>query len=208
MELQLQQKLKSIIPDAILQDFINTCDIYNINSTLRISHFLAQVIHESGNFKNTEENLRYSAAGLLKTFSKRFKTLEEAKLYEKQPQKIANKVYSNRKDLGNGDELSGDGWRFRGRGFIQITGRNNYSKLSTDLKIDFITNPDLLLTTKYACLSAGWFWNVNNLNVKADKGNSKSVVEKITLVVNGGKNGLGSRIEIFNKVYNILAQTI
>lgn len=165
---------------------------YGLNTELRIDHFMAQIEHESG-LKPISENLNYSSAGLLKIFKKYFATLEIAKEFARKPEKIANKVYADR--IGNGDECSGDGWRFRGRGFIQITGRANYIELSKDTKIDFLNNPDLLLTEANSMVSALWFWNKNKLNLLADADN----VVAITRRINGGLNGLAHRKELLNK---------
>lgn len=157
-----------------------------INTPLRLAHFFAQLAHESG-LKPISENLNYSAEGLVKIFKRYFPTLEIAKLYTRQPQKIANKVYSNR--MGNGDENSGDGWKYRGKGFIQITGKNNYKALTQNTKIDYLNNPDLLLNEADAMISALWYWNINNLNRFADKDDILS----ITKAINGGTNGIEDR---------------
>jgi putative chitinase len=166
---------------------------FNINTKLRLSHFLAQILHESDKFRLVKENLYYSTKGLLTTFKKYFKTEEVASQYAKKPNKIANKVYANR--MGNGSPESNDGARFIGRGYIQITGRNNYTKLSNDLNIDFLSKPELLEEIKYAMLSAGWYWNVNNLNILADRDD----LDSITRVINGGTNGLSHRAELLDE---------
>lgn len=150
-----------------------------INTQKRLAMFFAQLDHESG-LKPISENLNYSADGLLKTFPKYFNS-ETAKEYARQPQKIANRVYANR--MGNGSESSGDGWKFRGRGFIQITGKNNY------IACGYANNPDNLLNEVDAMVSAVWFWNQNNLNKFADLGDVKGC----TKVINGGLNGLADR---------------
>lgn len=164
---------------------------YKVNTPLRLSHFFAQLEHES-NLKPIEENLNYSASGLRKIFGKYFTDLESIK-YQRKPELIANKVYANR--MGNGNEASGDGWKYRGRGFIQITGKNNYILLSKDTKIDFVNNPDLLLNEANSMTSALWFWNKNKLNNLADKDDVKG----ITKIINGGYNGLKHRIKLLNK---------
>ena len=166
-------------------------NVHHVNTPLRQAHFFSQMEHESG-LKPVSENLNYSATGLLSTFGKYF-DLESAKLYARQPQKIANKVYANR--MGNGNEASGEGWKYRGRGFIQITGKNNYSMLSKDTRIDFLSNPDLLLTEVNSMISALWYWNKNGLNALADKNDIKG----ITRTINGGYNGLADRTELLNK---------
>jgi len=162
-----------------------------IDTPLRISHFMAQIEHESG-LKPISENLSYSAVRLEIIFNKYFNS-DLANKYAGHPEKIANKVYANR--MGNGNEQSGDGWKYRGRGFIQITGKENYSNLSKDTGIDFTNNPDLLLEEPNAALSALWFWNEKNLNLFADKDDIKS----ITLRINGGLNGIEHRKELLLK---------
>lgn len=167
---------------------------YKINTPLRLAHFMAQIEHES-NLKPISENLNYSAKGLMQTFSKYFTTAESL-LYARKPEKIANRVYANR--MGNGNEASGDGWKFRGRGFIQITGQDNYTALSIATSIDYISNPDLLLSEADSLISALWFWKKTGLNKLADEDNLK----KITRRINGGYNGLAHRTELLNKYKN------
>lgn len=170
---------------------------YHVNTPLRLAHFMAQIEHESG-LKPISENLNYSAAGLAKTFKKYFATIELANKYQRNPEKIANKVYANR--MGNGNEESGDGWKYRGRGFLQITGHDNYLMLSKDTRIDCFDNPDLLLEEANAMISALWFWNKNKLNALADLDN----IETITNRINGGFNGLEHRKEVLLKWKNQL----
>lgn len=166
---------------------------YHVNTPLRLAHFLAQTEHESG-LKPIAENLNYSASGLLATFGKYFNNSpNEAKKYERQPEKIANRVYANR--MGNGNEASGDGWKYRGRGFIQITGKDNYLMLSKDTRIDCLNNPDLLLQEANAMISALWFWNKHKLNELADKDDILGITKKI----NGGTNGLEHRKKLLEK---------
>lgn len=150
---------------------------WEISTPLRVAHFMAQIDHESG-LKPISENLNYSAEGLLKTFSKYF-TSSQAKIYARQPEKIANRVYGNR--MGNGDEVSGDGWKYRGRGFLQITGKNNYVKLREDTGVDYVNNPDLLLTEADSMISACWYWKTNNINRFADKDDLDGVSDLINL---------------------------
>ena len=169
---------------------------YGVTSKLRIANFMGQLEHES-NLKPISENLNYSAEGLLKTFPKYF-NLDKSIAYARQPEKIANRVYANR--MGNGDESSGEGWKFIGRGFIQITGKENYFRLSNDTDIDFIHNPDLLLEEANAIISALWFWNLKGLNVLADKDDVKGITKR----VNGGVNGLADRIAKVNNWKNKL----
>jgi len=164
---------------------------YGVNTKLRLAHFMAQIEHESG-LKPIAENLNYSANGLRKTFKKYFTDLEAIK-YQRKPELIANRVYANR--MGNGNEASGDGFKFRGRGFIQITGKNNYILVSKDTHIDFLNNPDLLLIEANAMISALWFWKKNNLNFWADRDDINTITKKI----NGGYNGLSHRKELLLK---------
>lgn len=160
---------------------------FEINTPLRQQHFLAQVLHESGNLKFLKENLNYSAAGLLTTFKKYFPTEDLAKQYERQPDKIANHVYANR--MGNGTEASGDGAKFKGRGYIQLTGKDNYHGLTEATQVDFVNHPELLETYEYAALSAGWYWSKTGLNALADKDDIVSITKRI----NGGTLGLDDR---------------
>lgn len=164
---------------------------FNVNTHLRLSHFFGQLQHESG-LKPIEENLRYSAKRLTEVFGKYFTPIT-AKQAEYKPQIIANKVYANR--MGNGNEASGDGYRFRGRGFLQITGRNNYTALTkwakaNGIDADYVKYPDLLLNEADALIAALWFWTANGLNAYADKDDVLTITKRI----NGGKNGLQDRI--------------
>ena len=170
----------------------------NIDTPLRVAHFLAQVIHESGHFKTNVENLNYSASALQSVFKKYFPNETLANQYARQPEKIANRVYANR--MGNGDEASGDGWKYRGRGLIQLTGFNNYKQCKDEMKIDIVKNPDLLLVPEYALKSACWFWNKNNLNQYADKDDIITITKRI----NGGTNGLEDRKANLKRAKQIL----
>jgi putative chitinase len=153
---------------------------YHINTDLRISHFMAQLEHESGGLKPKSENLNYSKEGLLATFGKYFNNSPvEALNYQKQPERIANKVYANR--MGNGNEASGDGWKYRGRAFFQLTGKSNYLVLSKDTKIDCYNNPDILLEEANAIISALWYWGKNKLNDLADKDDLDGISDIINL---------------------------
>lgn len=174
------------IDNKWLQPLLDTFDKYEINTPQRQSAFIGQCAHESANFKVLQENLNYSAKGLMATWSSRFPDMDTAERYERQPEKIANKVYA-RADMGNTDD--GDGWKYRGRGVVQLTGKNNYRSCGDALGIDLVANPDLLLEPEYACLSAGWFWNKRGLNTLADAND----IEGITKRVNGGLNGLVDR---------------
>ena len=175
---------------------------FNVNTQLRLAHFLGQLQHESG-LKPIEENLRYSAKRLTEVFGKYFPTLEIANQYAMQPQKIANRVYSGR--MGNGNEASGDGYRFRGRGFLQITGRNNYTALTkwakaNGIDADYVNNPDLLLRESDALIAALWFWTANDLNKYADKDDILTITKRI----NGGLTGINDRKSKTLKYYNLL----
>jgi putative chitinase len=195
------EALKGHVPDTVIAEIPLIAEKYAINTPLRLAHFLAQAGHESGGFKAVKENLNYSAEGLNKIFPKYFPTVDAAKPYARNPEKIANKVYGNR--MGNGDEASGDGFKFRGRGYIQLTGKVNYTAFDTAVPEDILKDPDLV-ATKYPLLSAGWFWGKNNLNALADKGALPGDVTAITKRVNGGTIGLADRQKHFNEYYNLL----
>ena len=194
-------KLKGHIPDTVIEMISDTAAKFQINTPLRLAHFLAQCGHESGGFRATQENLNYSAKGLNGIFKKYFPTEASAVDYARKPQKIANKVYANR--MGNGTEASGDGYKFRGRGYIQLTGKSNYTLFGKAIGEDICANPDLV-SSKYALLSAAWFWSKNGLNTIADGGTEDSVVTSVTKRVNGGTNGLADRITHFKEYYNLL----
>jgi putative chitinase len=195
------QKLESKVPDNIFAELALIGDKFGINTPERIAHFLSQCAHESGNFKVFTENLNYGAKGLRSIFPKYFPTDALAAAYERKPEKIANKVYANR--MGNGDEASGDGWKFRGRGAIQLTGKNNYSEFDKFVEDDILANPDLV-ATKYPLLSAAFFFHKNNLNAIADKGIGSDIVLAMTKRVNGGTHGLEDRQAKFNLYKSIL----
>lgn len=187
------QKFKEVFPycknaDVLVNLLDNILNSSGIDTKERVNMFLAQCGHESGGFTITVENLNYSAKGLRSTFPKYFKSESEALIYERKPEKIANKVYADR--IGNGPESSGDGWKYRGFGFIQLTGKSNYEAFSKDMGIDIVSNPenirqDLTLAIK----TAVWFWNKNKLNSYADKGDLLGATKRI----NGGINGLADR---------------
>jgi putative chitinase len=195
-------KLKGHIPDGVIAMIPDTAAKFQINTPLRLAHFLAQCGHESGGFRVTQENLNYSAKGLAGIFKKYFPTEAAAAPYARQPQKIANKVYANR--MANGSEASGDGYKFRGRGYIQLTGRDNYTQFGKAIGEDIASNPDVV-SSKYALLSAAWFWSKNGLNKLADAGASDTTVTSITKRVNGGTIGLADRIKHFKEYYHLLA---
>jgi len=195
-------KLKGHIPDAVIAMIPDTAAKFGINTPLRLAHFLAQCGHESGGFRLTQENLNYSAKGLNGIFKKYFPTEAAAAPYNRNPQKIANKVYSNR--MGNGTEASGDGFKFRGRGYIQLTGKDNYTAFGKSIGVDMTVNPDLV-ASQYALLSAAWFFTKNGLHKMADGGATDAVVTSITKRVNGGTIGLADRIKHFKEYYHLLA---
>jgi putative chitinase len=193
-------KLKGHIPDAVIAQIPDTAARFNITNNLRLAHFLSQCGHESGGWTAVRENLNYSAKGLLGIFKKYFSpTLANA--YQRQPEKIANRVYANR--MGNGDEHSGDGYKFRGRGYIQLTGKENYGRFDLTVPEDIIADPDLV-ATKYPLASAAFFFNSNKLWAICDKGATPEVVTAVTKRVNGGTIGLPDRVKHFNEYYNLL----
>lgn len=195
------EKLKGHIPDDVLAQIPDTIQKFELNTPLRLAHFLAQCGHESGGFKFKTENLNYSASGLLKIFKKYFPTEAKAKEYERKPEKIASLVYGGR--MGNGPEASGEGFKFRGRGYIQLTGKDNYTAFDKFVDEDILANPDLV-ATKYPLLSAAWFFHKNGLHKIADEGATDLVVTKVTKRVNGGTIGLPDRIKHFKEYHNLL----
>jgi len=192
--------LKGRVPDVVLAQIPQTAEIFAINTRLRLAHFLAQVAHESGGFKFTFENLNYSAKGLRKTFPSRFPG-DLADSYAGQRERIAARVYANK--IGNGDEASKDGWTYRGRGYIQLTGKANYQAFDASVDDNILANPDLV-ATKYPLLSAAWFWNGKSLNRLADEGADDETVTAITIKINGGTNGLDDRLKRFKEYYRLL----
>jgi len=195
-------KLKGHVPQSVIDSIPEVATKFGINTPLRVAHFLAQCGHESGGFKLTKENLNYSAKGLMGIFKKYFPTEALAKAYERQPAKIANKVYSNR--MGNGTEASGEGAKFCGRGYIQLTGKENYTAFGKSIGVDVCANPELV-ASQYALASAAWFFSKNGLHKIADEGASDAVVTKITKRVNGGTIGLPDRIKHFKEYYSLLS---
>lgn len=194
------ENLKGHIPNAVILQIPDTAAKFNITNSLRLAHFLSQCGHESGGFKAVTENLNYSADGLVKIFGKYFNS-STAGSYARKPDKIASKVYASR--MGNGDEASGEGFKFRGRGYIQLTGKSNYSGFTKFIGEDCIANPDLV-ATKYPLASAAFFFNSNNLWSICDKGATRAVVEAVTKRVNGGLIGIEDRWSHFNEYYNLL----
>ena len=195
------EKLRGHIPDSVISQIPETATKFNITNNLRLAHFLAQCGHESGGFKAVSENLNYSSDGLKKIFGKYFPgNLSES--YAKQPEKIASRVYGGR--MGNGDESTKEGYKFRGRGFIQLTGKSNYVNFTKFIGEDCVSNPDLV-STKYPLASAAFFFNNNNLWSICDKGASDDVVTQVTKRVNGGTIGLPDRIKHFKEFYSLLS---
>ena len=195
-------KLKGHVPDAVIKQIPEVGEKFAINTPLRLAHFLSQCGHESGNFRVVNENLNYGAKGLMGIFKKYFPNEAKAKLYERKPEKIANLIYGGR--MGNGPEASGDGWKHRGRGFIQLTGKDNYTAFGKAIGVDILANPDLV-ASKYPLLSAAWYWNSRKINAVADQGATDAVVTKITKLVNGGTIGLADRIKHFKEFHHLLS---
>ena len=196
------EKLKGHVPDTVIAQIPGVMEKFQINTPLRLAHFLAQCGHESGGFRLTKENLNYSAKGLMGIFKKYFPTEALAKQYERKPEKITNKVYGNR--MGNGAEATGDGAKFCGRGYIQLTGKDNYTAFGKSINEDIAANPTVV-AEKYALLSAAWFFNKNKLHTMADGGATDAVVTSITKRVNGGTIGLPDRIKHFKEYHALLA---
>jgi putative chitinase len=190
------EKLKDTLPVAVMAEIPLVMEKFGITNKLRMAHFLAQCAHESANFTALKENLNYSADGLRKIFPKYFPTIDFATKYARQPEKIANRVYASR--MGNGDELSGEGYKFRGRGFIQLTGKSNYQAFSTFIGEDCVANPDLV-ATKYPLASAAFFFDKNKLWDICDKGDHPDHVLAVTKRVNGGTHGYDDRLAKFKK---------
>jgi putative chitinase len=195
------QQLRAVFQkiDATYVPHLNeTMAKYAITTKLRKANFLAQVGHECAKFMRFEENLNYSAQGLHTVFGKYFPTLASAQPYHRQPQKIANYVYANR--MGNGSPATGDGWNYRGRGAIQLTGKNNYMAFATDMRMSLPEAVTFLSTPRGAILSAGWFWNRAVLNPLADAGNLRETTRRI----NGGYNGMEDRQALYNALLRVL----
>jgi putative chitinase len=196
-------QLKQMVPgithaDHWIEAFDQLLPDYEINTPKRIAAFIAQCAHESGGFRFLKENLNYKAESLMKTFPKYFSDKDTANAYAKQPVKIANRVYANR--MGNGDEASGDGFKYCGRGLIQLTGKSNYSWFAASLEISPEEASAYLETFEGAAQSACWFWESNNLNVEADAGDIKKMTKKI----NGGYIGLDDRIKHYEHALHVL----
>jgi putative chitinase len=194
------ENLKGHIPDAVIAQIPETAQKFNITNPLRLAHFLAQCGHESAGFKAIQENLNYSADGLKKIFPKYFPgNLAEG--YARNPEKIASKVYGSR--MGNGDETTKEGFKFRGRGYIQLTGKDNYTRFGKFIGEDTVANPDLV-ATKYPLASAAFFFDSNKLWDICDKGADDATVTAVTKRVNGGTIGLPDRIKHFKEYFALL----
>jgi len=195
---QLKQMVKNPHVDHWHEALDQLLDDYDINTPLRVAHFVAQCAHESGNFVFIKENLNYKAASLQKIFSKYFPTAELAQQYANRPERIANRIYANR--MGNGNEASGDGYRYCGRGLIQLTGKDNYTFFAGSLDIPVEEASDYLATFEGAAQSACWFWEQNNLNRFADANDVKG----LTRAINGGYIGLEDRISHTEHALHVL----
>lgn len=199
-------QLQQILPkakDETLSHYcpaINRClHKYKINTPLRIAHFIAQIAHESGCLRYVSENLNYSKEALIQVFGKYFPNDNLASQYARNPEKIANRVYANR--MSNGNEASGDGWRYRGRGFIQLTGKSNYHAYKKDSGVDVVSTPDEVAQNPTVVVdAAGWYWNKNNLNRYADQDDIRNITRRI----NGGMNGLDDRQQYLNQAKQVL----
>jgi len=194
-------KLVGHVPQNVIDEISLIAEKFNIITNLRLAHFLSQCSHESGNFKAVSENLNYSKDGLMKIFGGYFAG-NLAESYAFQPEKIASRVYGSR--MGNGDEASKEGWKFRGRGYIQLTGKQNYEIFSKFIGEDCVANPDLV-ATKYPVSSAAFFFNNVGLWSICDEGATDDVVTKVTRRVNGGTNGLAHRLQEFKKFISLLS---
>lgn len=193
-------KLKGHVPDSVIADIPMIMEKYGIDTALKLAHFLGQAGHESGNFKVVNENLNYSGDRLKVIFPKYFKD-KDVTAYNRNPEKIANVVYASR--MGNGAEATGEGYKFRGRGYIQLTGKDNYKAFGASIGEDLTSNPDLV-STKYALASAAWFFSKNGLCAIAEKGIGDDIITQITKRVNGGTIGLADRIKHTKEFYNLL----
>lgn len=198
MSLVTKPMLETITTPAMAERWAEslsaTCERFEINTPFRIAGFLSNTAHESAGFATVTEGLYYSAAALMRVWPQRFPTLEVAQRYEKKPEAIANRAYCDR--MGNGSEASNDGWKYRGRGLIQLTGKNNYVAYSLACDNEALQYPDIVTEPKYAAESAGWFWSVNRLNPLADAQDVNGMCRRI----NGGFNGLADRQLKYNQL--------
>jgi putative chitinase len=192
-------QLKRLHINPELADVFNeTFERWGITTARQQAGFIGQCGHECGNFTKLEEGLSYSAERLMKIWPKRFPTMEIAQRYARNPKGLANNVYANR--MGNRDEASGDGWRFRGSGWLQLTGHANFFHAGKAIGVDFVKEPDLVRTPKYAALTAGWFWATHNCNALAEAGDWTALTRKI----NGGTVGLEDRVKHIRQALNVL----
>lgn len=194
-------KLTKHVPQAVLNEIPEVGKKFEINTPLRLAHFLSQLAHESGGFKSVYENLNYSAERLKVIFPKYFKQPGLAESYARKPELIGSRVYGGR--MGNGDEGSREGYKYRGRGYLQLTGKSNYAAFDKFVDEDIVANPDLV-ATKYPLLSGAWFFHKNKINAISDRGSSEEVVRAVTKAVNGGFIGVEDRLRKFNKFYELL----
>ncbi len=203
------EQLKRIMPRADANKWLKPLNDamreWEIDTPQRMASFLAQIAHESGQLKRLQENLSYSAKRMCQVWPSRFPDEAFACAYERNPERLANRVYSGR--MGNGNEASGDGWRYRGRGLIQLTGRSNYASCSKALEVDLVANPDALLESDVAARSAGWYWYSRGLNELADHeagaDDDEDFIE-ITRLITGGKIGLQERIKMWDEARDVL----
>ena len=193
------KKLKGHVPDTVIAQIPDVMTKFKIDTALKLAHFLSQCGHESGGFRIVNENLNYSAKGLLGIFKKYFPNNAKAEAYQRKPEKIANVVYANR--MGNGPEASGEGWKYRGRGYIQLTGKQNYTAFGKAIGVDIAANPDLV-ATQYPLLSAAWFFT-RCLPKCIDA--SDATVTAVTKCVNGGTIGLEDRKKHFKEYFALLS---
>ncbi len=193
-----QLQLMHINP-GLVDVFNETFDRWGLKTVRQKAGFIGQCGHESGNFRVLEENLNYAAERLMKIWPKRFPTLEVAQPYHRNPRKIANKVYANR--MGNRDEASDDGWRFRGSGWVQLTGHDNFYHFGKAVGVDVVMQPDLVRTPQYAALSAGWFWSTHKCNEIAETGDWT----RLTKAINGGTIGLEDRVKHIRQAIQVLS---
>lgn len=189
----MNEKIRQLLPNKVYDELLS---LEGFDTPLRLAHFLSQCAHESQNFQRVEENLNYSAERLLQVFPKYFNDKNVAQ-YARNGMAIASRVYANR--MGNGNEAGGDGWFYRGRGYLQLTGHDNYAAFDVTIADDILLNPHLV-ASDYPLRSAAWFWMKNNINRHADANN----IEAVTRAVNDGLNGLDDRIKYFDRFYNVL----
>ena len=204
VDLTLQEKvdkIRDLIPSDVYNELPAVLTQYDLTSDLRFSHFISQLMHESGNFRAKVENLNYSENALLSVFGKYFNR-DTARQYARNPEMIGSRVYGNR--MGNNDEPSREGWIYRGRGYIQLTGKENYSRFSKSANVDFVQFPDMVSSSKYSLSSAAWFITSNRIHLICDRGNDLNTIKEVTRRINGGFNGLDDRINKFNLIYKRL----